>query len=255
LEGVVTDNCIVRVQWVGDLGRLGDLAEGLREGRFSELDRTLESEGSVFRGSGANLVAEVSLEDGTRVVVKRFGWRKRWHSWFSPFKRSKAIRSFRAARRLLELGVRTPEPLLAIEFRRHGFVRANYFIAESLGATRSSRVLLRVSDRPEGIVREIARIVRRMHEGGLCHRDLTLANFLKRDGEEGFYVIDLNRARVRRRIGTLERFEDVARIDLRSEHLETFLEEYLGASRVDSYVRSISLRRRFRTFRRRLKGR
>jgi tRNA A-37 threonylcarbamoyl transferase component Bud32 len=255
LRVVVTDNCIVRVHWVGDLRSLGDRAEGVREGRFSDLDRYLESEGTVLRGSGANLVAEIPLGEGTRAVVKRFGWRKRWHRWFSPFKRSKAVRSFLAARRLLELGIRTPEPLLAIEFRRSGFVRANYFFTEFLGPARNSRVLLRETDRPEEIVREIARIVRRMHEGGLCHRDLTLANFLRREGEAGLYVIDLNRARVRRRIGGLERLEDIARIDLRSEHLETFLKEYLGTPRVGSRSRLISLRRRVRAFRRRLRGR
>jgi tRNA A-37 threonylcarbamoyl transferase component Bud32 len=255
LHWVLADNSIVRVQWIGDIERLGTLADDVRNGRFEDLDRYLETQGQMFRGSGANLVARVELEDGGPVVAKRFGWRKRWHSWFSPFKRSKAFRAYDAAERLIELGLRTPKPLLSVEGRTGGFVRVNYLFTESLGETRSSRVLLRESDDPEKIVREIARIVRRMHDGGLCHRDLTLANFHRRGEEDSLYVIDLNRARIRSRIGAIERFEDIARIDLSPEHLEVFLEVYLDDPNVSRYARSISFRKRIRTFRRSLKRR
>jgi tRNA A-37 threonylcarbamoyl transferase component Bud32 len=251
----LADNSIVRVQWVGDLESLGSLANDVRKGRFEELDRYLEDRGHMLRGSGTNLMVRVELDGGVPVVAKRFGWRKRWHSLFSPFKRSKAVRAHHAADRLVELGLRTPKPLLSVEGRTAGFVRANYLFTESLGKTRTSRVLLRESDAPEKVVREIARIVRRMHDGGLSHRDLTLANFLRRSEENSFYVIDLNRARVRRRIGALERFEDIARIDLSRGHLEDFLESYLEVPNVSRYVRLISLRRRIRAFRRSLKRR
>ncbi|MEW5768499.1 MAG: glycosyltransferase [bacterium] len=173
-----------------------------------------------------NVVAEVPLTpvypeaagEGKeiKVVVKSFGWRNLFHFLKSPLVKSKAISSLRVANHLLDHNLPTPKPLGAFEQREWGFVKRACYITESLGEVPTLRSYLR--RRPEGeegakkTLQFLAGYVKRMHDSGLFHQDLTLGNFLMKDGQ--LYLVDLNRSRVKKRkLSFLLRIEDLARMD------------------------------------------
>ena len=195
---------------------------GLCDPDYPRLLKLLES-GKPLRRSATrvfkhspNLLVEVSLASGLRVVIKDFGWRNFLHFWASPFVKSKALRSLEIATYLLKNGLLTPRPLGAFEQRNEGLIEKAYFITESLGETDNVREFLQLC--PEGgeerrsILTILAEYVRQMHNCGLLHRDLTLANFLIKD--EQIYLTDLTRARVKTRLPVFQKIEDIAKMEL-----------------------------------------
>jgi tRNA A-37 threonylcarbamoyl transferase component Bud32 len=181
-----------------------------------------------------NLVARIETTEGP-VVVKWFGWRHRMHVVLSPFRASRAWRSWKTAKALEQVGAFTPSPLFVYTRRCLGFVRENYLITAAIHPHQRLRVLLK-SDAPvefmEGVVSELALFIARMHNGGVLHRDLTSGNFLV-DEVGQVYLTDLNRARHKDRITISQRLKDLARISfsaknatLTSRLVQTFFRIY-----------------------------
>lgn len=165
--------------------------------------------------------SDLNLPDA-HVTVKRFGWRGKQHYLLSPLKASKALKSYHTACYLLAHGLSTPIPLGACVTRRWGFVQANLYVTENI----SNHITLRdycaaMPDGPQGmdeIMRLVANYVRRMHDHGVWHRDLFLANFLMtgKTGERHLYLIDLNRARRLPYLPVWLRALDIARMEWRA---------------------------------------
>ncbi len=182
-----------------------------------------------------NLVAEVVLKSGERLIVKSFGWRSKLHFLLSPFRVSKAMRSFKVAIRLLKYGIETPEPLCVIVRRFFGFVIKNIYITESIDNYITVREYLQ--KQPEGyrraheILPDIAKYVKKIHDAGVWHRDLHLTNFLMKrnsDGKPVFYLVDLNRARLFHKLPFVLRIFDVGKMDLhefRADFINLYLED------------------------------
>ncbi len=155
----------------------------------------------------------------SQMTVKRFGWRGKQHYLLSPLKGSKALKSYRTACHLLTLGLSTPMPLGACAARRWGFIQSNLYVTEDI----EHYVTLReycatLPDGPQGmdeVMQLVAAYTRRMHDSGLWHRDLFLANFLMTGtaGKRQLYLIDLNRTRRLPYMPALLRAIDLARME------------------------------------------
>lgn len=171
------------------------------------------------------------------VVVKWFGWRNRLHFLLSPFMHSKAYTSFKNANFLLAHGISTPEPLAVFTRRRKGFVIENMYITRYIGEHTTLRRALRegYSVETENLLKKAALYVRKMHESGFFHRDLTLENFLMKEGESNFYIVDLNRGRIKK-MCLVRRGEDISKMDLNEEEIRIFLDFYGGNRFLKSYV-------------------
>lgn len=180
-----------------------------------------------------NLVAEVVLSSGEKLIFKSFGWRSKLHFLMSPFRITKAKRSFNVAMRLIEYGVTTPVPICVLERRLFGFVIENVYITESIGDYITVREYLQ--RQPDGykraheILSALANYVKRIHHAGVWHRDLHLTNFLMKknpDGNPYFYIVDLNRARIFQKLPFILRIFDIGKMDLH-EFRADFLDYYL----------------------------
>lgn len=186
-------------------------------------DRSIAGRLEFVKGGGRpyparhEVVDAFLLEGGERipVVVKktRTDLRQR-------LKGTKAGRSFAAARRLLELGLPTPEPLGVATFPEE-----SWYVARKLpGAAQIREWFLRREDsaRPEPshpipfeeMVRSAAALARRLHDSGVFFRDFTDGNLLVTAGG-GLWLVDLNRARFSESpVGALRRLRDLARLGL-----------------------------------------
>jgi tRNA A-37 threonylcarbamoyl transferase component Bud32 len=164
---------------------------------------------------------------------------------------SKAAKSWRVAHALLAAGLQTPEPLLLAESESES--GPAFYVCRHLADVLEARYLLRAAnagrEREEfpGVdyprfLEELGRTVRKLHDAGFWHRDLSSGNILLRTGPDGapadLYLIDLNRTRMGRRLSTSERLRDLSRMPLfRSEDQERFLASYWGDGKGSAVAR------------------
>jgi len=176
------------------------------------------------------------------VVVKLFRNQGRKRRVERRWKGSKAWRSWRASLALQRAGIATPEPLMWIESR--SAEGPSFFVSRRLAGFLEARYYFRAlevgSEEEEYpqvearlVVDQIGRSIRRLHDAGIWHRDLSIGNVLLVAAEEGapleVVLIDLNRARIKRRLTTLQRTRDLCRLRIFSPDLqERFLLSYWG---------------------------
>ena len=88
-----------------------------------------------------NTVERIVLDDGSRVVVKRFKQPNALNRWvYGIFRKSKARRAYEHALRLTELGVDTPTPIAYILHGRGSWQR---MVTEHLSASCMPRFVKR----------------------------------------------------------------------------------------------------------------
>ena len=177
------------------------------------------------------------------VVVKQYrnqGWLKRLKR---RWRGSKGARSFQHARAFQAAGIPTADPVLLIESKRSD--GPSLFVTRHLEDVIEARYLLRAANRnlekeqfPDldvGVFLDaLGHALRRMHQAGFFHRDLSIGNVLLSKGltaeQGGLYIIDLGRARRKRRLSLSQRTRDLCRLALfRPEHQRRFLKAYWGA--------------------------
>ena len=210
-----------------------------------------------------NLVRDIALPaeiavPWPRLVAKQFGWRGGQHYFFSPLKRSRALKAYRTACYLLAHQLKTPLPLGVFEERRWGFVQYNVYATEAITDYLTLRQYRHtLPDGPQGmpeVMRLAADYTRHMHDSGLWHRDMVLSNFLLAGppGKRTLYLIDLNRAYRLPYLPMLVRAVEIARMDWQ-EWYPQFVAFYCADRfNVQRMLRIVALYRRWRTVRRRV---
>ena len=190
---------------------------------------------------GRNYLYRAALETASGridVVVKQFrdhGLRarllRRWRG-------SKARRSFRAARAFRDAGLPTAEAVMVVESDRPD--GPSYFVTRHLAGAVEARYLFRAANRGdeeeafpeidfEAFLAALGKTLRRMHDRGFFHRDLSIGNVLLAAGSSDLYIVDLNRARRRRRLRLSQRTRDLCRLAIfRPEDQQRFLAAYWG---------------------------
>jgi 3-deoxy-D-manno-octulosonic acid kinase len=181
----------VRKEWLEDLREAGlDRPEGW--------ERTLAIEGN---GEGRGLTARLRLKGGLRIVVKKMRrgglLRPLWRDRYLGNRRLLAniANSEEASRR----GIATPS-VVALCLRRRGARLFESWIAtEEIADTRDLLTGFRDGTLSGETLAVVMDLVREMHDRGVHHTDLHLANLLFREKGEGSseaFVVDLDRARL-----------------------------------------------------------
>ncbi len=179
----------------------------------------------VFSDSGTTIRNgrnEVKLleQNGVRFCVKSFGNQNPLNRLVYSFIRpSKANRSFNYALKIMDLGVKTPEPVAFVEYYDKNRVLQNsYYISVYLEHDLSLKQAFdfELSDRLE-LLSGFARFAcNELHNNGILHKDLSASNVLIKNNPEGiyeFYLVDLNRMRFRKNISFRKRMANLKRIN------------------------------------------
>lgn len=173
------------------------------------------------------------------VVVKQF---RAGNPLKEKFRGTKAERSFRAALGFEAAGLPTAQPvLLAQSTTRRG---PSFFVSRYLEAAVEARQLLRAANAGraqelfpivdfDAFLGDLGRLLRRMHDAGFWHRDLSIGNVLFRQTTPGapleLSIIDLNRSRYGRKLTLSERTRDLCRLSIfQPDHQLRFLAAYWG---------------------------
>lgn len=145
--------------------------------------------------SGAAEGAAAS-DAGVSMVVKEFRKPNIVNAYaYTTVRTSKARRSYENARRMLELGFQTPEPIAYCEERKGLKLVASCYVSRELSGAAEMR---HWEDHPDSValVRAFAEEIKRLHEAGVWHKDFSPGNVLYTgDAQLGytFHYVDLNR--------------------------------------------------------------
>jgi 3-deoxy-D-manno-octulosonic acid kinase len=115
---------------------------------------------------------------------------------FTGWARSRPVAEFRVLERLAAAGLPVPAPLAA-GLRRRGLLYTGGLITRRIPGARPLADLLPDRAQDTGLWRRVGACVRRFHDAGLIHADLNARNILV-DAEGSVYLIDFDRARIRR---------------------------------------------------------
>ena len=124
-------------------------------------------------------VGIVQLEDKSCIIKVPLGRNKRlWERFLTLFRASDAYRCYFSMMKLRSLGLRCPEPILAAQRRRFGFVVDSFFIYELQKGEAASCADLKL----------ISKEMIKLHEAGYIRSDPKAVNFIKNNDE--IYFID-----------------------------------------------------------------
>jgi len=136
--------------------------------------------GTVIKTSPVSSVYRARWID-CEVVVKRYNHAGVLHSLRHTIKGSRARRSGRHGRRLLELGIPTPRPIACIDEYRGPLLWQSWLVTEYVDRPTLLHVL-RDRDLPDGykrrIIHQTLRLVDRLGELGISHGDMKHTNIL-----------------------------------------------------------------------------
>jgi serine/threonine protein kinase len=167
------------------------------------------------------------------VVIKEYFSRgiRKLTGFFGP---SKAENAWRGALALKDAGFETPFPVAFLEKRGRGLVDQSFFIAERIVGAREIRHLFRELSAEDlrPLLAALARVLFRLHEKGIHHRDLSDGNILVEGGagDAHFYFLDTNRVRRRGKIGAAGRAKNLVRLGVPAALRMDFLNSYAAAA-------------------------
>jgi len=200
----------------------------------------------------------VRLADGRELVAKRD--RLAGTRGGGLPRPSRALTGFRRGHALLVRGIRTARPAAAVHRRGPGGQADAILLAERVADSRPLQQYLRAAPAPAArrhLTWALARMLRRMHDAGLSHRDLKAPNILvtPAEGERPRPVlVDLDGLRRPGQVSVRRRVRDLMRLAVsleewglarRTDRLR-FLRTYLGRAGVPRPM-TIQARRRGQT--------
>ena len=217
--------------------------------------------------AGRNLIQRVGITraDGAsmEVVVKTFAVPVAMRGFvYAHLRQSKALRCLLNAKRLVELGVGTPDPIACIEYESFGCLRQSYYVSRYWHADLDLAALLYrgVSTRPDTpvLLEQLARFTAAQHDRGVLHLDYNPGNILvrKRGASFDFALVDLNRLRFGH-LDVNDRIAGLVRLTTIVHYMRTIGGHYarLCGTDPDAFCRRLEdAQRRFATTRRRIKS-
>jgi hypothetical protein len=150
---------------------------------------------------------------------------------YSFFRKSKANRSFEYAKKLLEIGINTPDPLAYFEYSCFYILNKSFFISCNLKYDLTFRELINNLDYPDHdiILREFTRFTFDLHEKGINFLDHSAGNTLikknNNTGKYDFYLVDLNRMKFHS-MSFNDRMKNFAKLTSRKEMVRVMANEY-----------------------------
>jgi hypothetical protein len=147
------------------------------------------------------------------------------------FRKSKARRSFEHGQKLLELGIRNPEPIAYIENSDFVGITSSYYISKYILYDFTIREVYEQPDADE-CVKAYARFSHYVHTKGVYIKDNTPGNTLviRKNEEYDMYLVDLNRMEFHNELSFDLKMKSLSNNIKEQPFLDLFMEEYSQVS-------------------------
>lgn len=145
---------------------------------------------------GRNTIKRIDI-DGMPIVVKAFRKPDKIRGWLYANKlSSKAKKSFLHAKRLLEMGIDTPEPVAWIEQIERSRLTQSYYLTRYKEHDLTMKAVFAENSKQNiATIQQFTRFTYAMHRAGVLHLDHSANNTLLSKTGDGyqFCIIDINR--------------------------------------------------------------
>jgi tRNA A-37 threonylcarbamoyl transferase component Bud32 len=194
--------------------------------------------------------------NGGRVVLKEYKPRGIGKAWTDLYRPSKAIREFVLGNRLLKMGIPVAEPLAVGEKRNLRLLKKCFLITEELSQARNLSLYVNSLHPPlnkkeirekRAFISKLAESIRDTHNKGFTHGDLNTSHIIVKGN--GFYYLDFENARLKRRASDFRWIKDLSRLNesmpsyiTRTDKLR-FYKEYVKGSKAKEKKMKRYLRR------------
>lgn len=161
------------------------------------------------------------------ITIKKCKHRNLWRFILSPLKKSKAKKSFLAAKNLINNNLDTPTPLAYLDKRQYGFITDNYYITETMQNYCKLKPLYK-NTTEENIINTLLAGVAdysiRMHAAKIIHGDFNLGNFIisGKTSKKRLVLIDLNRCKLKKVLLSFTCVRDIGRLYWRDHRTQFF---------------------------------
>lgn len=154
------------------------------------------------------------------------------------FRKSKAMRSFEFAGRLIEKGIGTPVPIAFQENHSIFGLKNSFYASIHQDYDLTFRELVEIPDYPnhENILRQFTRFCFQMHQSGIEFKDHSPGNTLikKQDDQTyEFYLVDLNRMNFHETMSVELRMKNLSHLTPKKEMVRVMADEYAKVSAID----------------------
>lgn len=147
---------------------------------------------------------------------------------YKYIRKSKAERSYQNALRILDKGVRTPEPIAYIETYKKRLFDGSYYVSIHEQVDGTMKEIYKCSkNQSKDLIRAFTSFTANIHKKGILHKDYSPGNILFKKTEDGyhFYLVDLNRMKFKK-INILSSCKSFSRIYVDRDVLHFIGEEY-----------------------------
>ncbi|TVR88777.1 MAG: Kdo domain containing protein [Saprospirales bacterium] len=198
--------------------------------RLVEMITDFDRSGEMLVKGKRNTIKIFPL-DGKTVNIKAFQIPNAVNKLaYRYLRKSKARRSFEYAKKLLALGINTPEPMAYGEERNFWGLNKSYYLSEHLTGQFSIRQPLEQKNftNREEILRQFTRFTFHLHEKRVWFLDHSPGNTLVREDSNGqyqFFLVDINRMQFKK-LSRKVRLNNFARLSADKKALSIIGEEY-----------------------------
>jgi tRNA A-37 threonylcarbamoyl transferase component Bud32 len=196
----------------------------------------LSKKDSIKSSSKSALTCHGEHESGP-LCVKEYRYLGAAYMIKNLFRRSRAMKSWRAAHGLIVRGISTPLPLALVERRLGPLVVESFLVtmwlpdAPALNDYVRSRVSGFSPGKRKSFIRSLSRSLGKLHRQGIYHADLKSNNILVEERGRGggwtFSFIDLDRVRFARQVTDYQRINNLAQINASVASVMTVRERLL----------------------------
>ena len=148
---------------------------------------------------------------------------------YNHIRSSKAERSYKFAKKLLNLGIKTPEPIAYFEFKNSFFLKNSFYVSKQLDYDFTIREVIKDGNFKNRIqiLKMFSRFTYNLHENNINYLDHSPGNTLIKfnNNEYDFYLIDLNRMQFKK-MSFEERMQNFNRLTKDPSVIEVFSREY-----------------------------
>lgn len=204
--------------------------EKMKNSSYLKIIQDFDVLGEKIYEGDRNILKKFELENGEKVVIKCFKKPNFINQFvYGNFRASKAKRSYFNAKKLEEIGVKTPKPLLFLEEKSILLFGKSYYVCEYVPYDYTIRKILdkKADEESELVLKQYAQVMFLLHQKKVTFIDNTPGNFLvkKENNQFQIYLVDLNRMKFDS-VSKTERIKNLAKITDQKEHIDSISTYY-----------------------------